>query len=422
MVLVGALTLILLIPQIMVESLITDRQQRRDSVTSEVTDKWGKAQTISGPFLVLPYARSERNHEGKLIEINDRLFLLPRQLTVASQMVPEIRYRSIFEVVLYSTHTVLTGEFSLEYLERLQIPSENIRWKDAEFILGITDLKGIRDTPDARWNGEKMDINAGMADHDVAPAGLSSRVEISPRKKTYRFDITMSLNGSAEMNIIPVGEQTKAIVTGTWANPSFLAAYLPVKRTIENNSFQAEWQILHLNREYPQAFVSGRYKIGQSAFGVKLILPIDEYQKTMRTTKYAVMFIALTFMAFFVSEILRSRAIHPVQYALIGFALLLFYVLLLSLSEHIAFELAYLIASVAVVALISTYTRAIFGALRPSLALGGVLVVLYGFLYVIVQAQDYALLFGSLGLFASLALIMFLTRNIDWFAMGKNKD
>jgi inner membrane protein len=258
--------------------------------------------------------------------------------------VPEIRYRSIFEVVLYSPHTVLTGELSLEYLERLKIPSENIRWKDAELILGITDLKGIRDTPDARWHGEKLDINPGRDDRDIAPAGLSSRVEISPRMKTYHFDVSMSLNGSAELNIIPVGERTKANVTGAWANPSFLGAYLPVKRTIEDNSFRAEWQILHLNREYPQAFVSGQYKIGQSAFGVKLI----------------------------------------VQYALIGFSLLLFYVLLLSLSEHIAFELAYLIASAAVVALISTYTQTIFGALRPVLALGGVLVVLYGFLYVII--------------------------------------
>jgi inner membrane protein len=422
MVFVGVLTLILLVPQMMVESLITDRQQRRDSVTGEVTDKWGKAQTLSGPFLVLPYIRSYRDDKGKLIQATERACVLPKRLAVESRMAPETRYRSIFEVILYSAQTNLAGEFSLEYLERMHIPEENIRWKDAELILGITDLKGIRDTLDAQWDGKKIDLNPGMVNQDITPTGLSSRIEISPGKKTYLFNVKISLNGSDELNMTPVGEQTKAQVSGTWADPSFHGAYLPLKRDIGSDSFKAEWYILHLNRDYPQAFAPGKYKIEPSAFGVKLVLPIDEYQKTMRTSKYAILFIVLTFMAFFVSEILRSRAIHPVQYALIGFALLLFYVLLLSISEHIAFGVAYLIASIAIVALISAYTRSIFGSLRPALALGGVLVVLYGFLYVIVQAQDYALLLGSFGLFLSLALIMFLTRKIDWFAIGKNED
>ncbi len=422
MVFVGILTIILLIPQIMVESLITDRQQRRDSVTGEVTDKWGKSQTVSGPFLVLPYTISSRNDEGKLVEVTERVCLLPKRLTITSHMAPETRYRSIFEVILYSTHTSIAGEFSLEYLDKMQIPEDHILWKDAELVLGISDLKGIRDTLDAKWEEGKLDINPGMVNQEITPTGLSSRVEISPRKKTYDFDIKLSLNGSEELNFVPVGEQTKTEITGSWANPSFQGAYLPLTRNIDNTSFRAEWYILHLNRDYPQAFTPGKYKIEQSAFGVKLVLPIDEYQKTMRTTKYAVLFIALTFMAFFVSEILSLRAIHPVQYALIGFALLLFYVLLLSLSEHVPFGLAYLIAGAAIAALCTMYTRAIFHSLRPALALGGVLVALYGFLYVIVQAQDYALLLGSLGLFISLALVMFLTRKIDWFAIGKKNN
>jgi inner membrane protein len=350
------------------------------------------------------------------------VYLLPKRLAVESQLSSEVRYRSIFEVVLYSARISLKGEFSSAYLEKLQIPFENIRWKEAMLVLGISDLKGIRDTIDVQWDGKKLEFNPGVMGQDVAPIGLSSKFEMSPGNTTHTFDIKLSLNGSNDFNIVPVGEQTEARISGTWDNPSFLGEFLPADRSIDKNSFLADWKILHLNRNYPQAFTTNQYKIEQSAFGVKLLLPIDEYQKTMRTAKYAIMFIVLTFMAFFVSEVLSSRAIHPVQYALVGFALLLFYVLLLSLSEHIAFGLAYLFASSAVVALIFLYTRTMFGRFRQAVALGSVLIALYGFLYIIVQAQDYALLFGSFGLFICLAVVMYLTRNIDWFALGKKKN
>jgi inner membrane protein len=422
MLLVGVVTLLLLIPQIMIESLITERQQRRDSVTGEVSDKWGRNQTIIGPILILPYTRSYKNNEGKWIEVKENVNLLPKRLDVGTQLSSEVRYRSIFEVVLYSARISIKGEFFTGYLERLQIPFENIRWKEALVVLGISDLKGIRDSLEMKWNGKKMEFNSGVMGQDVVPVGLSSKIEISRAAATHSFDIELSLNGSNDFNIAPVGEQTEAKISGTWGNPSFLGEFLPVNRSIDDNYFHANWKILNLNRNYPQAFIINQYKIDKSAFGVKLLLPIDEYHKTMRTAKYAIMFIVLTFLAFFVSEILSSQAIHTVQYTLVGFALLLFYVLLLSLSEHIAFGFSYLIAAGAVVILTFLYTRTMFGRIGLALAIGSVLVILYGFLYVIVQAQDYALLFGSFGLFISLAAVMYLTRKIDWFAIGKKNE
>jgi inner membrane protein len=422
MVFVGVLTLILLVPQIMIESLITERQQRRDSVTDEISSKWGKNQTVTGPIIVLPYQRTIKNDQGKEYTVFENAYLLPKKLKVEAELIPEVRYRSIFEVVLYSAQISLKGEFSTEYLERLQIPFENIRWKDASIILGVSDLKGIRDTLGVEWNGKKVDLNPGVTNQELLPVGLSSGLEISPAVKNYIFDVRILLNGSSDLNIVPVGEQTEASVKGNWGNPSFLGEFLPVNRTINQGSFQADWKVLHLNRNYPQAFTAGRYKLDQSAFGVKLLLPIDEYQKTMRTAKYAIIFIMLTFMAFFVSEILSSHPIHPVQYTLVAIVLLLFYVLLLSLSEHIDFKFAYMIASASVIVLVTAYTRTMLGGMRPAVVLGSVLTALYGFLYVTVQAQDYALLFGSFGLFMSMALVMYLTRKIDWFALGKKRS
>jgi inner membrane protein len=421
MVFVIVLVLLLLIPQVMIESLITERQQRRDSVTDEISSKWGKNQTITGPLIVLPYLSTMKNDQGKEYSVIKNAYLLPEKLNITAELIPEVRYRSIFEVVLYSAQISLKGEFSTEYLERLQIPSGNIRWKDVSLVLGVSDLKGIRDTLGVEWNGKRADLNPGTTNQELLPVGLSAGLEVSQSTQKYSFNINMVLNGSSELNVVPAGEQTEASMKGNWGSPSFLGEFLPVNRTIDQESFQADWKVLHLNRNYPQAFTAGQYKLDNSAFGVKLLLPIDEYQKTMRSAKYAIMFILLTFMAFFVSEILSSHPIHPVQYTLVAIVLLLFYVLLLSLSEHIDFMFAYLIASASVIVLITAYTRTMMGGIRPAIVMGSVLTVLYGFLYVIVQAQDYALLFGSFGLFISMAVVMYLTRRIDWFSIGKKE-
>jgi len=422
MIFVVVLTLLLLIPQVMIESMITERQQRRDTVTDEISSKWGRNQTITGPFIVLPYERTMKNDQGKEYTVIENAYLLPKNLKAESELFPEVRYRSIFEVVLYSAKISLRGEFSTEYLERLQIPTGDIRWKDASFVLGISDLKGIRDTLGVEWDGKIMDLNPGVINHELLPVGLSSGLEISQSIQTHRFNIELLLNGSSELNIVPVGEQTETSMKGNWGSPSFLGEFLPVNRIINQESFQADWKVFHLNRNYPQVFTAGQYKLDQSAFGVKLLLPIDEYQKSMRTAKYAILFILLTFMAFFVAEILSFHPIHPVQYTLVAIVLLLFYVLLLSLSEHIDFKFAYLIASASVIVLVTAYTRTMLGGIRPAIVLGSVLTALYGFLYVTVQAQDYALLFGSFGLFISMALVMYITRKIDWFAIGKKEN
>jgi inner membrane protein len=421
MVLVVVLTLVLLIPQMMIESLVTERQERRDSVVKEVNEKWGKDQTFTGPVLVLPFQRMKKDDKGKTYTEQDQIILLPKVLTAEINMHPEVRYRSIFETVLYSSAISVQAEFSLEPIQKLSASTDMIQWNDVSLVLGISDLKGIHDTVAIQWEGKPVTATPGVIAHDIIPSGLSAGVKLSPSQNVYKCELHLSLNGSSDFQVIPVGEQTAVKIEGNWGNPSFSGEFLPLERTVSQESFQAVWKILNLNRAFPQAFFAGQYKVESSAFGVKLLVPIDEYQKTMRTTKYAIMFIVLMFVAFFISEILSSRAIHPIQYSLIGFALLLFYVLLLSLSEHLLFFVSYLIASLSVISLVTLYTRSMLGRLN-SLVLGGILIALYGFLYVIVQAQDYALLFGSCGLFLALAAVMYLTRRIDWFMIGKKEE
>jgi inner membrane protein len=216
---------------------------------------------------------------------------------------------------------------------------------------------------------------------------------------------------------MPVGRETTVQVGGSWGNPSFVGAYLPEERSVEPNKFLASWKVLHLNRNYPQQWTGASVNLKESAFGIKLLMGLDEYQKTMRSAKYAIMFIVLTFLSFFMAEVLNKRIIHPIQYVLIGLALTIFYTLLLSISEQTNFNRAYLLSSAATIALIGLYTRSVLNSILAAAIITGILAVLYGFLFIVLQLQDYALLLGSIGLFLILALVMYITRNINWFAV-----
>jgi inner membrane protein len=249
--------------------------------------------------------------------------------------------------------------------------------------------------------------------------GITFKTPIENPAAKQPFSLHLNLNGSSEIRFTPVGEVTQVAMESPWSNPSFVGNFLPESRDISTDAFRAEWKVLNLNRNFPQAWVGGKYKVIESAFGVRLFLPVDEYQKTSRTVKYAILFIALTFVSFFLSEVIAKVALHPIQYTLIGFALIVFYVLLLSISEHVAFNIAYAISSAAVIALVTAYSRWITSSNRIAIAISGVLVLLYTFLFVTLQLQDYAMLLGSVGLFLSVLLVMYLTRRVDWFALNK---
>ena len=270
-------------------------------------------------------------------------------------------------------------------------------------------------------------FNAGIETTDVFEAGVHTMVPIAPvsasSQNSYTFEFGLELKGSSLLHFTPVGRETKVKIHSNWTNPSFRGAFLPDTRKITEKDFNAEWKVLHLNRKYPQMWKDNQFShaLGESAFGVNLLLPSDHYAKSDRTVKYSFVLIALTFMVFFFMEILNKKKVHPFQYILVGLALCIFYSLLLSFAEHFNFDKAYWIAAVMTIALIGMYTIAIFKDKKYALLVTGILVVLYMFVFVVVRLQDYSLLIGSLGLFTALATVMYLSRQIDWYNL-KNED
>jgi inner membrane protein len=268
------------------------------------------------------------------------------------------------------------------------------------------------------WGDEKLSVSPGVKLLNIVKSGFTVFPAVNLSQGEYAFSVNLLLNGSREFNIIPVGKETLVTMSSTWKSPSFIGSFLPEKREISPNSFRAMWSVQHLNRNFPQAWTGNAYSVDHSAFGVKLLQPVDEYQKVTRSVKYAIMFIVLTFMAFFLTEIFSRAAIHPIQYTLIGLAIILFYVILLSLSEHIPFNVSYALASLGVILLISAYAKGVLKTRRGVVTIGGILSALYLFLFVTLQLEDYALLLGSIGLFVILGVVMFLTRRIDWIEIG----
>lgn len=439
---VGFLTLCLLIPAAMVKELIREREQTRDEAVREVSSSWGAAQTVGGPVLTVPYRRTETDEKGKVTVSTAYAHFLPSTLTVNGNVAPEKRYRGIYVVMLYRAGLQLNGTFERPDFSKFDVPESAILWKDAFVSVGVTDLRGIQEAVGLTWNGAPVASNPGTISDDVFASGIHAPVALNPAAmKPIPFSATLQLNGSSELSFLPFGRETRVVLTSAWGTPSFTGAFLPDKRSVTNSGFSAEWRVLHYNRNYPQAglgaFIPHKPKSGEYAvanqptptpdetgtFGVKLLLPVDEYQKTTRSAKYASLFIVLTFTAFFFIEVLNRRRLHPIQYLLVGFAVCLFYVLLLSISEHLSFQWAYLIGCLTILGLVFFYTKSIFRNDRITLVFNGILALLYAFFYSLLQLADYSLLLGSLGLLLILGTVMYLTRNIDWYhAYGREAD
>lgn len=415
MIVIGALALLLLIPASMISSVIREREWRNTEVTREIGGKWGEAQTVTGPVLKVPYLKRYVNSEGKRVTSRHQLYLLPERLQASSQVRPEKRSRGIYEAVVYAADVSLQGSFDLAQLEQGRVKKENMLLDQATILLGIADMKGVRERIVAEVGGRALELNPGFRE-TVVSSSVGASLSGLKAGQALPFTFTLALNGSARLDFVPVGKQTTVTMDSPWSDPSFNGAFLPVERQVGDGGFSARWNVLHFNRDLPQVWSDEKLNLEKYAFGVDFIIPADIYQQSMRTAKYAILFIGFTFSAFFIAEILNRRRIHPVQYLLIGFALVLFYILLISISEHLSFALAYLLATLAVISLIASYAVSVLRSRRLSALVAAILAALYGYMFVLLNLEDYALLMGALGLFAVLAAIMYLTRKIDWYA------
>ena len=422
------IALLLLIPTGMIKSIIYEREQTQREAIDEVSEKWGGAQTLQGPVLTIPYTRYVKEIDkatGKetLVQITERLHVLPSKLDIQASVKPDLRHRGVYEIVVYNSALHVSGAFTKLDFKDLEAKGHSFKFNEATLNAGIDDLRGIEKQIELNWEGKKLPFNPGVSNQDIFYSGINSKVSISPTDDhLYRFSFDIELKGSQQLYFTPVGKETDVVLNSDWQTPKFDGAFLPDQHKTDKAGFKAHWNILNLNRNYPQSWTGSSYKLRDSSFGVDLKLPVDNYQKSHRSIHYAILFIGLTFLVFFFIEIFQSSGIHPIQYILVGIALVVFYTLLLSISEHIRFNYAFILSALATVALISLYVRAILRSLKMSLFIAGLLSMLYIFIFVIIQLEDLALLIGSIGVFIILGLVMYFSRKIDWYNIGQDKN
>lgn len=420
------MVMLLQLPIAAIEGTIFERQMTRESAIQEVTSTWGGHQEIAGPVLSIPYLEHWIDEKKVERTATRHAYFLPSKLQVKGDVKTEIRYRGIFEVPLYQTALEVEGVMPQPNFDEWPIASRDILWDSATLVVGISDPKAIREQVILDWNDRKLPFGPGQdSAASLLSGGIHLRVPGLGRGKAgdaHRFRFSMVLGGSSGLRFLPFGTDTDVELTSGWPDPSFAGSYLPSQRTVTPNGFEAKWHVLHLARNYPEKWLGDQVAastLSGSSFGVSFISPVTAYSATSRAVKYQILFVGLTFLVFFLVEVFRRMKIHPVQYLLVGSALCVFYLLLLALSEHLGFEIAYGLGSLAVVGTVSGYCYSILKNVKLASIIVGQLTGLYAFLYVLLQIQDYALLVGSLGILAVLATVMFVTRKIDWYRLGQ---
>lgn len=431
--LIAALILVLTIPLLLVWVLIEERAQHATGVAAQIAEEWGGPQRLNGPYLVVPYTVSRTILQGdkSIEEIQERrAVFLPSATTITGTAAPKVLARSIYNVTVYSSTLNFSGRFDIPKVADIAPDAKSIRWRDAVVAVSISDVSGLKSTAALQIDGGgEIPFDPSLGFVGASAQGIHARLADSTAMdgdsvRAFDFSFGLTLDGSSSMYFSPVARDTTITMDSPWPHPSFTGSFLPTDRKVTEQGFSARWQIPHLARSVPQSWTmsaaGGDYgdspdaRMGPFNFGVNFYIPVDFYDLSSRAAKYAVMFLATAFMAVFLLEAGSSRPVHAVQYLLVGIAMVFFYVLLLSLSEHIGFALGYLIAAAATSGMLATYIAKAQASARKGFVMFGVLVTLYALLYLILRLEDYALLAGALGGFAMLTIVMFATLKIDW--------
>jgi inner membrane protein len=419
---IGMLALLMLIPLLQVHGLISERQQLREATVAKIAQGWGGPQVLGGLLLAVPTQRlvsSAQDPQPKVERSTE--MVLADSVTMDVAMTVHTRSYGIYSAPVYVSTVQLSGRFLPEDLAQFRHMS-SAQWQNdkAELRLLLSDLRGLQEVTELTINGRPSRFSSSAERSGGLPSIVVPMDLDALDKQPIQFVVKLKVAGTESLQLLPLARTTDVHMRAPWSDPSFVGALLPQERSVDAHGFSARWHMLDLNRSYGQHWsdkseIAGN-EVQSSAFGVQLYQPADVYQRNERASKYSLLFIALTFVAFFLLEVLRRLRVHPLQYLLVGAALSIFYVLLLALSEQIGFDGAYVVAAAAVVLIVGGYAAAMLRARRAGLLLGGVLALIYAMLYGLIVAEQYALLMGALVLFATVALMMYLTRRIDWYA------
>lgn len=430
MVMVGFLTLILLIPLEFVKNLINERSQRQKEVVEEVSNLWGKEVSFYGPIMRIPYKTfkettivDEKTKKTIIQRISstENAYFFPEKLNNISDVKKNTSLkRGIYNNIVFTADMKFNGNFNKPNFEKLGIKEEDVLWDKAAIIVKTTNLKSIKSDLKIKINNQLLAFESKPEEDNfygtLETSSFDYKTITSNNSISINFNFNMQYNGSDSISFIPIGKTTTVSVDSDWESPSFNGTFAANNSTkkIDKNGFHADWKILDINRSFSQQFTKKVPALNEYAFGVKLIETVNEYQQNERASKYGFLVIGLTFLIFFLIQSISKISIHIFQYSMIGLALIMFYTLLISITEHSSFSLAYAVAGVSVVVLITLYSISILKNKKFPMFIGVSLTVLYTFIFVIIQLEDYALLVGSIGLFFILAAVMYFSRQIDW--------
>ncbi len=427
--LIGMLLLIRLVPRALIVLLVGEREQRAASVRDEVAGIWGGPQTIIGPVLIVPYtvARTVMQGDRRSEElIEQRAVFLPERLSIKGNAASNVLHRSIFDVTVYTGDLNVEGRFAAPQLSDVASEVRSVRWRDAVLAVAISDVSGLRTSVSGRINDATIGFEPSLGVPQSRMSGIHLRLANAAGivdgagaapLRGFDFRFQLGLNGSSEFMFAPVAHETSVELTSDWQHPSFAGTYLPVERSIGPDGFKARWQVPHLARSLPQAWSApdgGLDRVRPFAFGTKFYVPVDHYKQVERALKYSVMFLAIGFIAVLLIELNSARAVHPVQYFFVGFAMVFFFVLLLSFAEHIGFARAYLLSAAATGTMLSIYVGKVQASVLRGAIMAAVFGALYTLLYMILQLEDYALLAGAILGFILITVTMFATLKVNW--------
>lgn len=427
---VGLITVILLLPLQWVKMLIEERADRQSEVVYEVSEKWGEDIYIYGPILKIPYQtltqqtltdpKTNATVKQWIKKTHYAYFFPDELITEADVKMQKPLKRGIYQSNVFSASFDSKGFFSQPDFSGQDILEEHILWDQATLLIRTTNQKRLTGQVQMKWgeNTYRFEPTAVTQSHDGTTTLESEEINLEnlkiQAKETFAFQL--AYNGSHSVRLAPIGKTTKTTMSSNWHSPSFMGNFLPSpeNKQLSPQGFNVQWEVLHYNRPFAQRSFEQIQQVESYAYGVDFITPVDQYQQNERASKYGFLVIGLTFLIFFLIQNVSKIDIHIFQYMMIGLALVMFYTLLISITEHSSFLKAYLIAGTSVVVLITLYSKSILKNLKFPLLIGASLTALYTFIFVIIQLEDYALLTGSIGLFIILAAVMYFSRKIDW--------